>query len=111
MNVDLSVQYSNIAGILNNPSNYVPSLSDSEKYDIIITSIKAYVHSEMNFQIFLDIVTKMKLFSGLTDHADYVNDALIKLVNLSSYVENEESKKEYINTTLVNVLDGLLNKH
>lgn len=105
-----SEMYTNFTGILSTPASFVPSLSDTDKYKIIVESIRAYVDDEMEFATFVDLIKKLKFFSGLDNQTNHTNDALLKLVHLSSFVHDEQVRKTDIITTLVAVLDDLSNK-
>ncbi len=104
-------KYSNLANVLHSPSNIVPALSDNEIFLIIVESIHAYVEGDIDFETLVDVTTKIMLFRGIREEVnDEINKALSKTISLSKYLSNHQNKKETINGTLVDVLDGLSDK-
>jgi hypothetical protein len=97
-----------LAGILQNPSNTVPSLSDDDVYMIIVDSIKAYVDKELDLETFVDIASKIKLFSGIKENTNQnINETLTELESLSIYINSENKEKDHINSILLKALDVL----
>ena len=101
----------NFINVLKNPSNVVPTLADEEVYTIIVDSIRAYLEQEIDLKTFIDIATKIKLFSGIKKNTNEdIDKTLIMLTELSKYLNSKEKNSEEINATLIEALDILSNK-
>ena len=103
-----SVKYISLVNVLQNPTNVVPSLSDNELYTVIVDSIRAYVDHEINLETFVDIVTKLKLFSGISESRNEdINEALVELSSLADLLKEEKDNSAKIGNTLISALDKL----
>ena len=103
-----SLKFINFVEVLKNPTNIVPSLSDSEVYTIIVDSIRAYVDHEINLETLVDIVRKLKLFGGINKNKNEdISEALIKLSDLENFVKKEENNSDKVRDILISALDKL----
>ena len=103
-----SLKFINFVEVLKNPTNIVPSLSDNEVYTIIVDSIRAYVDHEINLETLVDIVRKLKLFSGINKNKNEdISEALIKLSDLANFVKKEEDNSDKVRNILIDALDKL----
>jgi len=99
------------AGVVQSPSVTVPLLTNDEISEILVQAIRAYLDKEIKFQTFINIVIKIKEFSGLRDKAAINVDAVLaKSVSLAKFLKNEENKRNDINLTLTDALDNLSKK-
>jgi|GEM_PF-6280461 len=106
----INTQSNAFADVLYTPSYSVPSLSDREILSITVDAIRAFLAEKIDFQTLLDVITNIKLFSGMRKNTNGDLTDIFAKTSLLSKKEYREDKSENVKAFLNDLVNKLTTK-